>query len=65
MTTTPLLPCLSPVRSKPLTAQFNCGLMSSDGGAIVLREIAGRLQLAVAIRGPIADVRAPARIQHT
>ena len=36
----PILPGLSPVEAKPLTATFDAGRLSSDGGLIVLREIA-------------------------
>ena len=39
--------------------------MSSDGGLIVLREIAERLGLAEVIARPLPDDRDPARIQHT
>ena len=40
MNATPILPGLSPVAGKPLTATFDAGRLSSDGGVIVLREIA-------------------------
>ncbi len=46
---TPFLPGLSPVQGKPLTATFDAGLMSSDGGMIVLSQIASRLGLADAL----------------
>jgi hypothetical protein len=46
MNATPILPGLSPVAGKPLTATFDAGRLSSDGGVIVLREIAARLGLA-------------------
>ena len=46
MNATPILPGLSPVAGKPLTATFDAGRLSSDGGVIVLREIAERLGLA-------------------
>ena len=42
---TPFLPGLSPVQSKVLTASFDGGRMSSDGGVLVLREIASRLDI--------------------
>ena len=63
--TTPLLPGLSPVAGKPLTATFDAGLMSSDGGVIVLREIARSLGLAEVITAPLPDDRDPTRIVHT
>ena len=37
---TPILPGLSPVEGKSLTATFDAGRLSSDGGVIVLREAA-------------------------
>ncbi len=46
MHATPILPGLSPVEAKPLTATFDAGRLSSDGGLVVLREIADRLGLA-------------------
>ena len=39
----PILPGLSPVEAKSLTATFDAGRLSSDGGLIVLREIEARL----------------------
>ena len=39
--------------------------MSSDGGIVLLREIALRLGLADVVSGPVRDVREPARIRHT
>ena len=62
---TPFLPGLSPVAGKPLTASFDAGLMSSDGGLIVLREIALRLGLADVVTKPLPDARDPSRILHS
>lgn len=62
---TPFLPGLSPVSGKSLTATFDAGRLSSDGGVVVLREIAVRLGLAGAIAGPISDDRDPARVVHS
>jgi len=62
---TPHLLGLSPVAGKPLTATFDAGLMSSDGGVIVLREIALRLGLADVVAAPLPDNRDPTRIVHT
>jgi hypothetical protein len=64
MNATPFLPGLSPVAGKPLTATFDAGRLSSDGGVIVLREIAERLGLAQAITRPLRDDRAPSRVRH-
>jgi hypothetical protein len=62
---TPFLPGLSPVETKPLTAKFDGGPLSSDGGLIVLREIERRLGLAEIITGPLRDARDPARVRHS
>ena len=64
MHATSFLPGLSPVEGKPLTATFDAGRLSSDGGVIVLREIALRLGLAEATTGPLPDKRDPSRVQH-
>ena len=65
MNATPILPGLSAVEGKLLTATFDAGRLSSDGGVIVLREIARRLRLAETITGPLIDVRDPTRIRHS
>ena len=65
MNATPILPGLSPVAGKPLTATFDAGRLSSDGGVIVLREIAARLGLAQAITARLRDERDPTRVQHS
>jgi hypothetical protein len=61
----PILPGLSPVAGKPLTATFDAGRLSSDGGMIVLREIAARLGVADAVAAPLRDARDPSRIRHS
>jgi len=61
----PYLPGLSPVEAKSLTATFDAGRLSSDGGLIVLREIERRLSLADTITGPLRDLRDPTRIRHS
>jgi hypothetical protein len=65
MHATPFLPGLSPVKAKPLTATFDAGRLSSDGGLVVLREIELRLGLAEVVTAPLRDRRDPARIRHT
>jgi hypothetical protein len=65
MHATPFLPSLSPVAGKSLTATFDAGRLSSDGGLIVLREIASRLGLAETIARPLHDDRDPARVRHS
>ena len=61
----PILPGLSPVAAKSLTATFDGGRLSSDGGLIVLREIERYLGLATTITGPLRDDRDPARVRHS
>jgi Transposase DDE domain group 1 len=65
MNATPILPGLSAVEGKLLTATFDAGRLSSDGGVIVLREIAQRLRLAETITGPLIDDRDPTRVRHS
>jgi hypothetical protein len=65
MNATPILPGLSAVEGKLLTATFDAGRLSSDGGVIVLREIAQRLRLAETITGPLMDDRDPTRVRHS
>jgi Transposase DDE domain group 1 len=62
---TPFLPGLSPVAGKPLTAAQDGSKLSSNGGRVVLREIAVKLDLAQVIAGPLADSRDPSRVLHT
>jgi hypothetical protein len=40
------LPGLSPVSGKTVVAKFDGGLLSSDGGILVLREVEQRLRVA-------------------
>ena len=40
------LPGLSPVSGKTVVAKFDGGLLSSDGGILVLREIEQRVRVA-------------------
>ena len=59
------LPGLSPVAGKPLTAARDAGNLSSNGGLVVLREIARKLDLARVVAGPLVDSRDPSRVLHT
>jgi hypothetical protein len=65
MNATPILPGLSPVGAKALTATFDAGRLSSDGGLIVLREAARQLGLAEVITAPLCDARERKRVVHT
>ena len=53
------LPGLSPVSAKPVVARFDGGHLSSDGGVLLLREIAGRLAAC------IDDPRDQDQVLHT
>jgi len=65
MHATPFLPGLSSIAGKQLTAARDAGNLSSNGGAVVLREAARRLGLAEAIAGPLADERNPLLVTHS
>ena len=54
---TPFLPGLSPVAGKPFTTSRDAGNLSSNGGLVVLREIADRLGIAAMIAAPLPDRR--------
>lgn len=58
------LPGLSPVLGKPVVARFDGGLLSSDGGVLVLREVEQRLGIAERLAGCIADPRAQNQVVH-
>jgi hypothetical protein len=61
-----LLPFALPaVRRKKLTAGFDGGSLSSDGGLLLLREAERQLGLADRLAGAIRDRRHPARVDHT
>ncbi len=59
------LPGLSPVSGKSVVAKFDGGLLSSDGGVLVLREVEQRLRVASRLADCIRDPRAPDQITHT
>ena len=56
---------LSPVCGKTVVAKFDGGLLSSDGGILVLREIEQRLRVADRLAACMVDPRAPELITHT
>ena len=62
---TPFLPGLSPIGGKEITATFDGGQLSSDGGVLILREIEKRLGLAAMLSSSVPDTRDPGRIVHT
>src|SRR5512135_1298541 len=59
------LPGLSPIGGKDIVARFDGGLLSSDGGLVVLREIERRLSVADRLAACIDDPRDPASTVHT
>ena len=59
------LPGLSPVAGKTVVAKFDGGLLSSDGGILVLREVEQRLRVADRMAACIEDPRAPDQITHS
>ena len=66
MTEDTLLPFDLPAASrKKVTADFAGGLISSDGGLVLLREAERRLGLAEALAGCIREWRDPERVVHT
>lgn len=56
---------LSPVSGKRIVANFDGGLLSSDGGVLMLREIESRLAVAERLAGCIADPRVPELVTHS
>ncbi len=65
MTDDSLLPFdLPAVRRKKVTAAFDGGLISSDGGLVLLREAERRLGLAERLAGCLRDRRDPALVRH-
>ena len=59
------LPGLSPVSGKTVVAKFDGGLLSSDGGVLLLREVEQRLRVADRLAACMVDPRAPELITHS
>ena len=59
------LPGLSPVCGKTVVAKFDGGLLSSDAGILVLREVEQRLRVADRLAACMVDRRSPELITHT
>lgn len=62
---TPMLPGLSPVDGLDLHARFDGGALSSDGGAVLLREIERKIGLADVLASCLSDRRDPGRVVHS
>ncbi|HKN41541.1 MAG TPA: IS1380 family transposase [Sphingomicrobium sp.] len=56
---------LSPVSGKTVVAKFDGGLLSSDAGILVLREVEQRLRVADRLAACMVDPRAPELFTHT
>ena len=56
---------LPAVRRKKVTADLGGGLISSDGGLVLLREVERRLRLADTLAGSMRDRRDSATVVHT
>ncbi len=61
----PTLPGLSPVAGRSIVAKFDGGLLSSDGGVLLLREVEQRLRVAECLAACFKDPRAPDQITHS
>src|SRR5207244_7671303 len=59
------LPGLSPVGGKTITATFDGGKLSSNGGVLILRAIERKLGLAAVLSRHIPDDRDRTRITHS
>src|SRR6516164_7961259 len=59
------LPGLSPVGGKTITATFDGGKLSSNGGVLILREIERKLGLAAVLSRHIPDDRDCTRVTHS
>lgn len=55
---------LSPVSANRLDAKFDGGMLSCDGGPVLLREVEQGLGIADRLAACIKDQRAPDRITH-
>ncbi len=65
MTDDTILPFAFPaVQSKKITAAFDGGRLSSDGGVMLLREVERRLGIADRLAALVPDRRDPTRIRH-
>jgi hypothetical protein len=63
----PTLPLfgLSPVSGKTVVAKFDGGLLSSDGGVLLLRKVEQRLGVAERLAGYLHDPRHAAFVTHS
>ena len=59
------LPGLSPIVGKQIDAAFDGGMLSSNAGVLLLREVGRRLGVADRLAACLPDRRDPAPIDHT
>lgn len=59
------LPGLSPLSGKRLDVRFDGGMLSSDGGILLLREVEQRLRVADRLAACIKDPRSPEHLTHS
>ena len=59
------LPGLSPVSGKTVVAKFDGGLLSSDGGVLLLREVERHLRVADRLAACMVDPSAADLITHS
>ncbi len=62
---TTYLPGLSPVSGKKVRASFDGGLLSSNGGLLLLREVERKLGIAERLAACLHDRRASEKVRHT
>jgi Transposase DDE domain group 1 len=55
----------APAFRREVVARFDAGPVSSDGGALLLREVAGKIDLLPRLAACFTDGRDPGRIEHT
>jgi len=56
---------LQPLGRRPVVARFDAAPITSDGGAVLLREVDRRIDLLGRLAGGFVDHRDPGRIQHS
>lgn len=54
----------APHFSRRVEAEFTAGQVSSDGGALLLREVDGKINLLGRLAGCFTDGRSPLRVVH-
>jgi Transposase DDE domain group 1 len=55
----------APAFRREVVARFDAGPVSSDGGALLLREVAGKIDLLPRLAACFTDGRDAGRVEHT